>query len=86
MTWRWLAGFNYDEHEFGRVGDAVAPDPFPWIGRWHIRGSASNDEDRFDIAANFDRIDRTEDIQLGRQISAMLGWSDHAFAPTTSRV
>ena len=80
VTWRWLAGFNYDEHEFGRVGDAVAPDPFPvdrtlaypWIGFERV-------EDRFDIAANFDRIDRTEDIQLGRQISAMLGWSDHAF-------
>ena len=58
----------------------MAPDPFPadrrlaypWIGFERV-------EDRFDTAANFDRIDRTEDIQLGQQISAMVGFSDHAF-------
>jgi hypothetical protein len=80
VTWRWLVGFNYDEHEFGHVSDAVQPDPFPadrtlaypWIGFERV-------EDRFDTAANFDRIDRTEDIQLGRQIAALVGWSDHAF-------
>lgn len=79
-TLRWLAGFNYEDHAFDQVSDAVPPNPFPvdrtlaypWVGFESI-------EDRFDTTANVDRIDRTEDLQLGREFSALLGWSDAAF-------
>jgi hypothetical protein len=79
-TLRWLAGYNYEDHAFDQAGDAVPPVPFPadrtlaypWIGFESI-------EDRFDTVANVDRIDHTEDLQLGREISGMLGWSDAAF-------
>jgi outer membrane protein assembly factor BamA len=75
-TWRWLAGYTYEERTFSDVGGEVPPDPFPvdrtlsypWFGFESI-------EDRFDTAVNVDRIDRTEDIHLGREYNALLGWS-----------
>ncbi len=76
-TWRWLAGYNYEEHEFGTVAGYAAPDPlpanrtygYPWIG-------VSSVEDRFDTTVNVDRIYRTEDLDLGRQFNALIGWSN----------
>jgi outer membrane protein assembly factor BamA len=78
-TWRWLAGFTYEERTFSDVGGEVPPDPFPvdrtlsypWVGFESI-------QDRFDTTVNVDRIDRTEDIHLGRQYSARLGYSSGA--------
>ena len=79
-TWRWLAGYNYEEHEFGAIAGQTPPDPlpanrkygYPWIG-------FSSVEDRFDTTMNVDRIYRTEDLDLGRQYNALLGWTDSTF-------
>ncbi|HEY6598504.1 MAG TPA: BamA/TamA family outer membrane protein, partial [Pseudomonadales bacterium] len=79
-TWRWLAGYAYEEHKFSPVPGSVPPNPFPpdrtlgypWIGFASI-------EDRFDKSVNVDRIYRTEDLDLGRQYATRLGWSDSAF-------
>ena len=67
--WRWLAGYDYEEHKFSAVRGSVPPDPFPpdrtlgypWIGFASI-------EDRFDKTVNVDRIYRTEDVDLGRAV------------------
>ena len=79
-TWRWLAGYAYEEHKFSPVPGSVPPNPFPpdrtlgypWVGFASI-------EDRFDKTVNVDRIYRTEDVDLGRQYAMRLGWSDSAF-------
>jgi hypothetical protein len=78
-TQRWRVGYSYEDRRFSNVGGEVPPDPFPenrtlsypWIGFESI-------EDRFDTAANVDRIGRTEDIHFGRQYSAVFGWSEGA--------
>ncbi len=79
-TWRWLAGYAYEEHKFSPVPGSVPPNPFPpdrtlgypWVGFASI-------EDRFDKTINVDRIYRTEDVDLGRRYAMRLGWSDSAF-------
>ena len=61
----------------GAIAGQTPPDPlpanrkygYPWIG-------LSSVEDRFDTTVNVDRIYRTEDLDLGRQYNALLGWSD----------
>jgi len=86
-TLRWLFGYTYEDHTFSDVGGSVPPDPFPvnrklsypWIGFESI-------QDRFDTAVNVDRIDRTEDIHLGRQYDALLGWSAGAAGDGVSRL
>jgi hypothetical protein len=80
QTWRWLAGYAYEEHKFSPVPGSVPPNPFPpdrtlgypWVGFASI-------EDQFDKTVNVDRIYRTEDVDLGRQYAMRLGWSDTAF-------
>jgi len=79
-TWRWLAGYNYEEYKFSPIRGSVPPDPipadrtygYPWVGFASI-------EDQFDTTMNVDRIERTEDVDLGRAYSMLLGWSDSAF-------
>ncbi len=79
-TWRWRAGFNYEDHTFSALSGHVPPNPlpadrklaYPWVG-------FSSIEDQFDTTVNVDRIDRTEDLDLGRQYNVLLGWSDSAF-------
>jgi len=87
-TFRWLAGYAYEDHKFSAVPGSVPPDPlpvdrtlgYPWIGFASI-------EDRFDTTVNVDRIYRTEDLDLGRTYNALLGWSDAAFGgDDTSRL
>ncbi len=85
-TWRWLAGYNYEEHEFGAIAGQMPPDPlpanrkygYPWLG-------VSSVEDRFDTTVNVDRIYRTEDLDLGRQYNALLGWTDSTFGGDDAR-
>lgn len=85
-TFRWLAGYAYEEHKFSAVPGAVPPNPFPvdrtlgypWIGFAGI-------EDQFDKSVNVDRIFRTEDLDLGRKYNVLLGWSDDFFGGDDTR-
>jgi outer membrane protein assembly factor BamA len=85
-TWRWLAGYNYEEHEFSAIPGQIPPNPlpanrtfgYPWIGFASI-------EDRFDTTFNVDRIQRTEDLNLGREYNMLFGWSDSTFGGDDQR-
>ena len=85
-TFRWLAGYAYEEHKFSAVPGSVPPNPlpvdrtlgYPWIGFASI-------EDRFDKTVNVDRIYRTEDLDLGRAYNALLGWSAAALGGDDTR-
>ncbi len=74
---RWTAGFTYDESRFDHgPGDwassgFVPPDrklAYPWIGYEWV-------QDRYAKARNRDRIEKTEDVNLGWRLGARLGYA-----------
>lgn len=77
---RWLAGVTYDEHEFGAAPDV--PDPlllppdrklvYPWVGFQLI-------EDDFRVMTELNDIGRTEDVPLGIDVKAKLGFATESF-------
>ncbi|HVT60591.1 MAG TPA: POTRA domain-containing protein [Thermoanaerobaculia bacterium] len=79
-TQRWRLGYTYDRSRFAPAAGfpAAAATPadrtlgYPWIGYDYI-------EDGFVTVRDLDRIQRTEDLNLGRQLSLRLGWSARAF-------
>lgn len=88
---RWLIGFNreLDEFEYPPGGDSTPLPPvnrlftYPWIGFEYV-------EDGFVTERQLDQIQRTEDLNLGTQFQARVGWStaglgadrDHLIANT----
>lgn len=88
---RWLIGFNreLDEFEYPPGGDSTPLPPvnrlftYPWIGFEYV-------EDGFVTERQLDQIQRTEDLNLGTQFQARVGWStaglgadrDHLIAAT----
>jgi hypothetical protein len=79
-TTRWTAGFTLQEERFAAVpgeidGSLVPPDrdlAAPWVAWDRI-------EDRYRIEQNLDQLGRTEDLALGEQWHARLGFSSTAF-------
>ncbi len=81
---RFRLGFTLDRNLFGQTGGHafVPPDrvlSYPWIGYEWI-------EDGFTRERDLDRIARTEDFNLGRQLSLRLGYSSPAFGGDRDRV
>ncbi len=88
---RWLLGFNreLDVFEYPPGGDSTPLPPvnrlftYPWIGFEYV-------EDGFVTERQLDQIQRTEDLNLGTQFQARVGWStaglgadrDHLIAST----
>lgn len=88
---RWLIGFNrdLDKFEYPPGGDSTPLPPvnrlftYPWIGFEYV-------EDGFVTERQLDQIQRTEDLNLGTQAQARVGWStaalgaerDHLIAST----
>lgn len=88
---RWLIGFNreLDEFEYPPGGDSTPLPPvnrlftYPWIGFEYV-------EDGFVTERQLDQLQRTEDLNLGTQFQARVGWStaglgadrDHLIAST----
>ena len=86
VTQRFRAGFTYDRDLFGAVPGFAPPNAaaadrtlaYPWVGYEYV-------QDGFVTVRDFDRIQRTEDINLGRVLSARLGWSSALFGGDRSR-
>ncbi|HYN22422.1 MAG TPA: hypothetical protein VE078_15785 [Thermoanaerobaculia bacterium] len=79
ITRRWLVGFNreLDVFEYAPGGDSTPLPPtnrlftYPWIGFEYV-------EDGFIAERQLDQIQRTEDVNLGTQLHARVGWSTSA--------
>jgi surface antigen-like variable number repeat protein len=71
--------------DFAPGGDSdsfVPPDrtlAYPWIGYQYV-------EDGFIAERDLDRLQRTEDLNLGRQLQARLGWSTRSFGADDDRL
>jgi hypothetical protein len=80
-TRRWQAGFTYSRDAFAGAKMSpkqIFPVPrdrtlaYPWVRFESI-------QDRFVVERDLDRIRRSEDLNLGRQLSLLLGLSSPAF-------
>lgn len=79
-THRWLVGFNreLDRFEYPPGGDSTPLPPenrllaYPWIGWEYV-------EDGFVTETQLERIQGTEDLNLGTQLRARVGWSSPTF-------
>jgi hypothetical protein len=84
---RFRLGFTYDRYRFAAVPGFPPPNmvgadrtlAYPWIGYEFV-------EDGFVTLRDFDKIKRTEDVNLGRVLSARLGWSSPVFGGDRSRL
>jgi len=79
---RLIAGFTFDEHQFGASGVPGAAAPallpsdrklaYPWIGGEWV-------QNQFRTARNRDQIEKTEDYSLGWKLRASLGFASTAY-------
>ena len=86
VTQRFRLGFTYDRNRFGSILGFVPPDAatadrtlaYPWIGYEFV-------EDGFITVRDFNQIKRTEDVNLGRVLTARVGWSSPVFGGDRGR-
>lgn len=86
-THRWKLGFTYDRERFGPDGGldstSVVPEDrelsYPWIGYEYV-------QDGFIVERGLDRLRRTEDLNLGKQIYWRLGWSTPSLGADVDRL
>lgn len=86
-TQRWLVGFTLDRDRFAGAPDfeTQAPLPedrtlaYPWIRYDYL-------QDGYFTSHDLDRIQRTEDVNTGRQLHLRLGYSSTAWGGTLDRV
>jgi hypothetical protein len=86
-TQRWRLGFTFDRDRFSPAlsspGPVVLPPnrvlSYPWIGYQWVENGYTTEHD-------LDRIERTEDFNLGRQANLRLGFSSPAFGGDRDRV
>jgi outer membrane protein assembly factor BamA len=75
-TERWRLGYTYDRQRFSPYGsldstDVIPADrklSYPWIGFEYV-------QDGYVTEHGLDRLQRPEDLNLGKQLHARLGWS-----------
>lgn len=84
---RWQMGFTYSREDFARsekFPKEVIPLPedrtlaYPWV-RFELI------EDRYIVERDLNRIQRSEDVNLGRQLSVLLGLSSPSFGAEAER-
>ncbi len=81
LSRRWGLGFTYQEDTFQGLGTPLSSGPlpadrtlsYPWVS-FELVG------DRFVKERNLNQLQRTEDIELGTQVRARLGWSSPLFS------
>jgi hypothetical protein len=86
VTQRFRLGFTYDRNLFVAAPGFAPPDAaanrtlaYPWIGYELV-------EDGFVIVRDFEQIKRTEDLNLGRVLTARIGWSSPVFGGDRGRL
>ena len=87
ITQRFRFGFTYDRDTFAPVPGFAPPDAvaanralaYPWIGYELV-------EDGFVTVRDFEQIQRTEDLNLGRVLATRLGWSSPLFGGDRGRL
>jgi hypothetical protein len=87
QTHRWLAGFSVERDRFAPAqgfdlpallpGDRTLA--YPWVSYEYL-------QDGYFTARDMDRIQRTEDVNVGRQLHLRLGYSSTAWGGTLNRV
>jgi hypothetical protein len=86
-THRWRAGFTIDRQRFGAEGGldsttVIPPDrelSYPWVSYESIR-------DGYVTERGLDRLQRAQDLNLGRQFHVRLGWSTPALGGDITRL
>ncbi|HEY7215197.1 MAG TPA: hypothetical protein VIC28_11240 [Thermoanaerobaculia bacterium] len=86
-THRWRAGFTYERDRFsaapGFDPPAILPADrvlaYPWISYERV-------QDGYFTARDLDRLERTEDVNLGREYHLRLGWSSPVFGADAERL
>jgi len=83
---RWRYGINFEKDIFGKTDHSLSLIPlnsrtnfYPWL-------EFSLLENRYKTLTNFHSIKRTEDINLGRNFSASLGYSPRSWSNDKSRL
>lgn len=83
---RWRYGLNFEKDVFNKIDDSMDLVPlnsrtnfYPWL-------EFSLLEDRYTTLTNFHSIKRTEDINLGRNFSASIGYSPQTWSDNKSRI
>lgn len=77
---RWLAGITFDEHRFEPTADVPAPQllpddrklVYPWVGLQFV-------EDDFRVMTDLNEMGRTEDVPLGLNVTARVGFASDSF-------
>ena len=86
-THRFLAGFFFDRDRFGQAAGTAAPVllpgdrtlAYPWASYDYL-------QDGYFTARDMDRIQRTEDVNMGRQFHLRIGYSSKSWGATLDRV
>jgi len=86
-THRWRLGYTYDRETFAPYGsldstDVIPADrtlSYPWIGFEYV-------EDGFITEHGLDRLQRSEDLNLGKQLHWRLGWSTPGLGGDVTRL
>jgi len=86
-THRWLVGFTLDRDRFANAPDFETSAPplenrtlaYPWIRYDYL-------QDGYFTSRDLDRLQRTEDVNTGRQLHLRLGYSSTAWGGTQDRL
>ena len=86
-THRFLAGFFFDRDRFGPAAGTAPPVllpgdrtlAYPWVSYDYL-------QDGYFTARDMDRIQRTEDVNMGRQFHLRIGYSSTSWGATLNRV
>ncbi|MCZ6889445.1 MAG: BamA/TamA family outer membrane protein [Gammaproteobacteria bacterium] len=81
---RWRFGYAYDDIRVNQITGPTLPFEdrrlsYPWVGFERI-------EDKFEKTQNIQRIRGTEDLFLGRQFAARVGYSNEVFGGDASKL
>jgi len=79
-TMRWSIGLNYSENQFRELDDGILTNPLPSNNKLIYPSIGSNYiQNQYIKTKNFRHILRTEDVNMGRDFAASIGWASTAW-------